>query len=342
MTHVATRRSFRLTSVLAEYERILVVTHNNPDPDAIATGWAICTLVTECLGMPAKLVAGGAILRAENARMVELLSAPIELVDDVVEDPLTGIVLVDCTVGGNNHLLSDTEIRPVAVVDHHDDAECKARLRYRDVRTRLVACSTIATQYLQEQEIEPTRDLATALAYGIQSDALNNPVLTPSDYRALSWLALRYDFQKMTEIQHAPLPRSYFGELKSALRDARVCSDSGFCFLSRASNAEIVPEMSDILIRTEGLQRVLCAAVVHGDGLVSVRTTAACGGAVNMARSILKGLGRGGGNNRRAGGRIPGVGRSRAAREDLRSLLKTRWLEVCGSDPETWEPLVHR
>ncbi|HID22577.1 MAG TPA: hypothetical protein EYP14_09265, partial [Planctomycetaceae bacterium] len=59
-------RSERLLRVLSEYDRLVVVTHDNPDPDAIAAGWALLTLIESRLKRSARLVGGGAIVRAEN------------------------------------------------------------------------------------------------------------------------------------------------------------------------------------------------------------------------------------------------------------------------------------
>ena len=58
--------SDRLLKVLEDYERVLVVAHDNPDPDAIATGWAVLCLVEERLSKPVKLIGSGAIVRAEK------------------------------------------------------------------------------------------------------------------------------------------------------------------------------------------------------------------------------------------------------------------------------------
>ena len=42
-----TTRSERLLRTLAPYQEVLIVTHDNPDPDGIAAGWAIAWLVEE-------------------------------------------------------------------------------------------------------------------------------------------------------------------------------------------------------------------------------------------------------------------------------------------------------
>ena len=52
MKHKATKRSDRLLRVLADYEQVVVVTHDTPDPEAIAAEWAIHSLVHERLKKP--------------------------------------------------------------------------------------------------------------------------------------------------------------------------------------------------------------------------------------------------------------------------------------------------
>ena len=76
--HVDRRRSDRLLKILAPFEEIVIVTHDNPDPDALAAGWGVGLLIREKLGRPARLVGGGEIMRAENRHMVRLLEPPLE------------------------------------------------------------------------------------------------------------------------------------------------------------------------------------------------------------------------------------------------------------------------
>ncbi len=43
-------KSDELLQVLRSYDRVLVVMHDNPDPDAIASGWGVQVLIEEKLG----------------------------------------------------------------------------------------------------------------------------------------------------------------------------------------------------------------------------------------------------------------------------------------------------
>ena len=41
-----------------------------------------------------------------------------------------------------------------------------------------------------------------------------------------------------------------------------IYDDAALCFLQRASGAEIVGEVADLLVRGRGIRRVLCAAII--------------------------------------------------------------------------------
>ena len=92
-------QSERLLHVLADYSLVRIVTHDNPDPDAMAAGWGLYTLFQERLDCPIELVGGGAIVRAENRHLVDLLNPPLQIVDQLDDDPKAATVLVDCMLG---------------------------------------------------------------------------------------------------------------------------------------------------------------------------------------------------------------------------------------------------
>lgn len=325
------RRSDRLLQALEKWTTVAVITHDTPDPDAIAAGWAVHTLVKERLRLPVRLIGGGAVVRAENVQMLQLLGPPIELVDEYTPEPQCGVVLVDCSAEGANHLLGDGAVRPVAVIDHHKSAAADVRVPFRDVRPRAVAAAAMAGGYLREQDLEPTKQLATALLYGVRTEALNrrSPFTRP-DRGLVSWLSERADHQALAEIEHAPLSRQYYGELMLALGSTFLYGDAAVCFLPQAGNAEIVGEVADLLIRCADVERVLCGAVVDNQLIVSARTSATGGDAVRLLGPTLRGLGHWGGHLNRAGGRVIASGAHGSIAQQFLDEVKARWLRACG------------
>ncbi|MGQ9648830.1 MAG: DHH family phosphoesterase [Phycisphaerae bacterium] len=333
------KRSDRLLKVLSGQQNVLVLTHDNPDPDAIASGWAIVVMVREKASLPVRFVAGGAIFRAENRRMVELLEPPLEFVERIEVPEGSATVLVDAGPQAVNHLLGEANL-PTAVIDHHQHEGRRPRVRFCDIRPKVVASATIAAHYLREQHIDPGPALATALTYAIRTDATGLRSFSLADHRAMRWLSLRADHQKLAEIENAPLHPEYYADLLLAMENTFVYHDAALCFLPRAGGSEIIAEVADLLIRHRDLTRVMVGGVVEGDLLVSVRAKPGSGDASDLVVRSLKGLGHGGGHSRRAGGKVPGIARGERVSEDLQSDLRNRWLGVCGVDAQRGARLV--
>lgn len=340
------RRSTRLLSALAAYEQVLVVTHDNPDPDAIASGWALRWLIGQKLGKRTRLIGGGEIVRAENRHMVKLLSPPIELVDEIEVDERTATVLVDCASTMSNHLLCGSYFPPVAVIDHHEVEERagrpRQRLAFRDIRPRVAASATIAASYLRDERLEPPSDLATALLYGIQTETQGSQThYTPLDRRIVTWLIRYADPGKLAEIENAPLTREYYSDLVLALQSTFAYDEAAISFLPRAEGPETVGEVADLLSRCSGIQQVLCGAIVGDELFISVRTGRHGGNAAALVRKTLDGLGLSGGHEHRAGGKIR-LAHCPISGEQLLDELRNRWLTACGSDRQRGTRLVAR
>lgn len=342
-TSVRLRKSDRLLSVLAGYQSCLIVTHDNPDPDAIASGWALHCLITEKVGLPTTFVAGGAVVRAENRHMVDLLQPPIDLVDRVHAEPGTATMLVDCGPGARNHLLTREGIVPLAVVDHHLNGTNGNRLVFRDVRPHVAAAASITAGYLREQRVEPGAKLATAMLYAIRTETSGCETRhSRLDRSAILWLTARAEPELLAEIENAPLSRDYFGDLVLAMQSTFLYGNVAFCLLPRAHCAEIVGEVADLLIRCQGVDRVLCGAMAGKDLIVSARTNGDTDNAAKLLQRTLDGLGFAGGHAHRAGGKIPGLANRTRIAEDLENDLRTRWLAACGIAKQRGTRLVAR
>jgi nanoRNase/pAp phosphatase (c-di-AMP/oligoRNAs hydrolase) len=325
------RYSHQLLGILSNWGELIIVTHDNPDPDAIAAGWGIQLLLSEKLGKSSRLIGGGAIVRAENRRLVELLRPPIELIDGIRASQNAAAILVDCGMTATNHLLFEGGLEPVAVIDHHPSPHpCGPPPKFSDVRPDVAASVTIVASYLREQQVEPGGNLATAMVYAIRSETKGSQTRHSAlDKSVLTWLTERADPTLVAQIENAPLPRSYFGDLALAMQSTFVYDTAAFCLLPRAHSAEIVGEVADLLIRDDAIQRVLCGAAFGSDILFSVRTDYGCGDAAELVRTALEGLGRGGGHKHRAGGKAAGAALRGRITDEMHDDLRQRWLSAC-------------
>lgn len=331
-----------LLQQVRSFERTIVVTHNNPDPDAIAAGWAIYHLIRERVGHPVRLVAGGRVLRAENRQMLELLEPPLELLHQLTVSEPAAIVLVDCGIRATHHLLAGTSQLPLAVLDHHVLQE-DGCVPFADIRPSVAATATIAASYLLAESVEPGEKLATALIYALKTETRGAETgHSDLDRQMLTWLTPRANPETLAQIENAPLRRNYYSDLVLALQNTFLYDHTAFCLLPQAEAPEIVAEVADLLVRGEAVDRVFCGAVIAGDLLVSVRTGKNAGNATELLQKTLAGLGQGGGHDHRAGGKVPGLCLGERLPQEIVDDLKSRWLNACGVSRQRATRLVPR
>ena len=157
----------------------------------------------------------------------------------------------------------------------------------------------------------------------------------------VAWLTPRANLQWLSEIEDAPLPREYFSDMVLALQATTLYANAAFCFLPQAQGAEIIGKVADLLIRCQGVDRVLCTAVIGDDLLLSVRTART---ADNAAFLVRRAAGRDRPRRRarnRAGGKIVLQNRSDSS-DPLLDELRVRWLRACKVDDGQESRLIAR
>ncbi|MEQ9410732.1 MAG: DHH family phosphoesterase [Fuerstiella sp.] len=334
-------RSSEFLRAVAEFDNIAIVTHDNPDPDAIAAGWAIRRLIRKKQKVEPLLIGGGGIVRAENKYMMSLLDPPIQLIQRFKPKDRTAAVLVDCGPSVAAHMLTSPLVEVVAVIDHHLTGQ-RPKLPFVDIRPRMAASATIAADYLRQQKIEPGERLATALLYAIRTETCGNEFRhTRLDRSVILWLTNFANPEWLARIENAPLSPVYYSDLVLALQNTFLYNEAAFCLLPRAEGQEIVGEVADLLIRCDGVKRVFCAAAIGGDLLCSVRTEDESDSAARLVRTTLTGLGNGGGHTHRAGGKITRI-RSHRITSTLEEELRERWLRACDVPKRRGTRLVTR
>ena len=101
---------------LLEFNHIVIQCHDNPDADAIASGYGIYSYL-RANGRQARLIYGGRepVKKSNLTLMVEMLDIPIEYVRELEEPEL--LLTVDCRYGEKN--VQRFQGGTVAVIDHH-------------------------------------------------------------------------------------------------------------------------------------------------------------------------------------------------------------------------------
>jgi hypothetical protein len=157
----ANRISQRLFTLLSGWEGTLgIITHNNPDPDAISSAMALVAIARSAnpKKLACRILYDGIIGHQENRTMVNLLETKMERITPALLQECTYLALVDCSAPGMNNGLSP-RTRVQIVIDHHRDGHnLEPGIGFVDIRPGLGATASILTQYMQELDIPTERD----------------------------------------------------------------------------------------------------------------------------------------------------------------------------------------
>ena len=296
-----------LRHLLRGRQRLLVLTHNNPDPDSLGGAVGLQEFARKAAGIESRLAITGKILRAENQAMVRELAIQMDRVDEVNLGDFDCFAFVDTQPGfGHTHVPAGVSVD--IVLDHHVCPDAAAHLRgvpFVDVRSAVGATSSLVAGHLLEAGVRPSAEVATALAYGIKTDTADlSRNVSDLDLRAFDFLFPFVDRKRLVAITSPRLPVAYFQTLKDALTKVRMYDGVVLCSLGHTSSAEMVAEVADLLLRMEGTKAVFCGGLVGSNYHVSVRTEIG-GDAWRLIRSSMEGEpGTCGGHGSVAGGSI--------------------------------------
>jgi len=326
-----------LGKVLADSRKTLILTHDNPDPDAIAAAFGWQYLLRSHFGREGVLAYGGIIGRAENRAMIEHLRIPLVPIDRINFQDYSRVALMDTQPMTGNNSLPDS-VMPDMVIDHHPLREATKRAPFHDVRERVGSSCTLVTAYLRETGTPIQPRLATALYYGIKSDTQDlGRNAGAFDVENYLFLFPQVQRELMNRILHPKVSAAYFKVLNRAFRKARIHGDTLTTSVGRIDNPDMVAELADMLLRHEGVEWVLVMGIFQKAMILSLRTSDLQGGAGVIAQAIVRGVGKAGGHGMMAGGKIEL--KDRTIRE-VEELLVERFLKRVGTLNKPAEALV--
>ena len=292
--------------------KLLIVTHNDPDPDAIGAAMALSYLLKERSGIQSEVVYYGIIGRAENKAMVNYLGNALRPVAEGDFDQGTAIAMVDTQPGAGNNPVGDLEDVRI-VLDHHPMRSETLLVECAEVHTALGACSTLMTAYFRETGLEIPTSLATALFYGIKTDTRGLSRGTSAyDVQAYFYLQPRIDIDGLAAIEYARVPADYFKGLATMLKNLRFYQNIAIAWLGELVYPGMAAEMADLLLRLEGIDWVVSASAYDDTMIISARTHDRAGGAEALVLALVENEGTAGGHGMLAGGQIPLNGRDPA------------------------------
>ena len=290
-----------------EDSRILIVCHDNPDPDALASALAMKHLC-ESLGHTSTIIHGGMIEHQQNRAMVKLLEMDVRklILDWEIEDLLNEsdvVICVDFSHPGANNILPPTCV-PHIVIDHHT-SEVRPAGDVILVRSEFAATSSLIASVLMNSGVEMNTKVATALAFGIRTDTLGfTRSFNAVDLRALSWLGAWIDWDLMRSFESPPRSQEVLAIFRQALKDATLNDGLMLVPITDMADRDALSQVADFLLPTEGVDIVVAYGVRMSKVIISARSTK---DNIHLGKIFGRTFEQGsaGGHKELAGGQIP-------------------------------------
>lgn len=299
--------AYRLIQFLSQKKNLppalLVLTHDYPDPDALASAFALYHLLHHCFRVPAKIVYGGIIGRVENQTMVRLLKIPIHKVHAKDFREYSHVALVDTQPGFKNNSFPKNK-KAFLIIDQHESVK-KPTALLSLIDTGCGASCVIVAQALLMLKAKIPPPVATALIYGILTDTNNLYRVKRRDVIQTYLNLLPYSqLPVLAKIQNPSRPLNFFTLLSRGMKKAHVLRGLIVAHLGFIKNPDFVSQIADFLLTYRGMRTSLCTGRFRGRLYVSLRLAGlkAAVPAHEILRSLFLDRGEAGGHDTIAGG----------------------------------------
>jgi len=282
----------RLRKICSSAKHIFVIIYANPDPDALASAFALKKIL-ETKKRTVNIGYTGAIGRPENASMIRQLKIPAFPISEKETIQSDIIALVDSQPQFfTNFILPRCDI----VIDHHPSRD-PISAEFVDIRPTYLSTSSIMTEYLKAADVRLTKNLASALFYGIKTDTRHFlGDMSQGDLEAIKWLRNKADREIVKQIEFSQFSREGLDYFSIALVRRHFLNGVMFSHLGPVPFFDVCVQVADFFIRVENVSWALVTGVV-GDTLVVVfRNDGLKKDAGYLARTAFESIGSAGGH----------------------------------------------
>jgi len=284
----------------ADADRVLILLHNEPDPDALAAGLALRAVLRRTR-TTAIIGALQGITRPENLRMADLLDIQVEV---ITPDDFAAFDRI-ATVDVQPHYFGGLLPRVDLVVDHHPE-QAGHPAAFKDIRADYGSTCTILTEHLRAVDVNISERTATAMLYAIKSDTLFFARQTNRvDLEAFTFLYPLSDPALIRKMEGAEITLERLQHVTRALATSRLKHQVLSAFLGETSREDFVPYTADFLLQVEDVKWTIVAGIVGGQLIVCVRNVGYSRNAGEFVKTAFGDIGSAGGHRAMAKAVMP-------------------------------------
>jgi nanoRNase/pAp phosphatase (c-di-AMP/oligoRNAs hydrolase) len=284
----------------ADADRVLILLHNDPDPDALASGLALRNLLRRTK-TTAIIGAMQGVTRPENLRMANMLDIQVEQVTAASLSDFERLATVDV----QPHYFGGLVTRADLVIDHHPEQPGYSAV-FKDIRADYGSTSTILTEHLRAVDVNISERTATAMLYAIKSDTLffarhTNRV----DLEAFTFLYPLADAALIRKMEGAEITLERLRYVTRASQGGILREQVFSAFVGEAPREDFIPYTADFFLQLEDVKWTIIAGIVGESFIVSVRNLGYSRNAGEFVKRWFGDIGSAGGHRAMAKAVVP-------------------------------------
>ncbi len=317
-----TNKVASLRTIAKAAGRVVVVIWGNPDPDAIASAYALRELIAD--DVPEFTISYlGEYKRPENKAMVDILKIPtVHWTPDLIR-PGSAVATVDAQP---SFFELNGQLKFDIVIDHHPLTELGG-LRFADVRPTYGSTSTILTEYYVNTGVRMSRKVATALFYGLKVDTGNlTRNVSDADVNAFRYLRNHADENMVRTIELSQMPATMLDFFGIAIANKKIARDMAFAYIGQLENPETCVYIADFLIKLSGVSWSVVACRTKEKIVVVFRSDGFRKHAGKVAEELFKEFGTAGGHRTMARAEMALVELQKGQLPEVSDVSIERWL----------------
>lgn len=289
-------------SELTIYKDIIIQCHDNPDVDALASGFALYTYFQE-KNIPCRFVYSGLnqITKPNLILMIEELNIPISYVTKIDEVDL--LITVDCQYGAGNTTLL-TGASHIAIIDHHQPLDHSFELS--TIQSNYGSSSTVVWKMLKDENfpVNSYPDIATALFYGLFMDTSQLlEIYDPVDKEMRD--SLEFNQTILSQLIYSNLSLNELKLAGTALANLQYSDKYRFAVIkTKPCDPNILGVISDFALQVNSIDTCVAYTRLGKDYKLSIRSCIKGIQANELAQYITDKIGSGGGHTNKSGGFI--------------------------------------
>lgn len=287
-------------SSLLNYNSIVIQCHDNPDADAICSGYVLYRYFQAHKKKVRFIYSGNFEISKSNlVYLIKKLRIPIEYVPKLKSKPDL-LLMTDCQYGEGN--VRKFCAKEIAVIDHHQVSGNLPKIN--EVRSNLGSSCTVIWYLLKIEDEDKLLDkkVSTALYYGLYSDTnAFSEISHPLDRDMVD--SLDYDKNLILRLKNMNLTLKEARIAGVAMLGVEYHKDNHYAILrSEPCDPNILGLIGDFIVAVDTIDVCIVYSVLPFGTKFSIRSCVPETRADELASFLSSKIGSGGGHTEKAGG----------------------------------------